>query len=115
MTPEFLNRLDEIVRFSRLSRDHMDAIVAIQIAALQDLLADRNIELELDDHAIDWLAMEGYDPVYGARPLKRVIQRALQNALATKLLAGAIKSGDQVRVSAGDGGLTIDGEHLVAA
>jgi ATP-dependent Clp protease ATP-binding subunit ClpB len=113
--PEFLNRLDEIVRFLRLSRDHMNGIVEIQIARLKELLADRKIDLELDDQAIDWLATEGYDPAYGARPLKRVIQRALQNALATKVLDGSINPGDRVRVSAGDGGLVIDRDQLAAA
>jgi ATP-dependent Clp protease ATP-binding subunit ClpB len=86
--PEFLNRLDEIVLFHRLSRKNMTGIVAIQLKRLQALLADRKLELQLDDSAKEWLAEAGYDPVYGARPLKRVIQRELQNPLATLLLEG---------------------------
>ena len=86
--PEFLNRLDEILLFRRLSRDDMTGIVAIQLTRLQALLAERKITLEVDDAARRWLADAGYDPVYGARPLKRVIQRELQNPLATELLEG---------------------------
>src|SRR3546814_2446787 len=81
--PEFLNRLDEILVFHRLGRDQMRGIVDIQLRRLRRLLADRKITIELDDAALAWLAEAGYDPVYGARPLKRVIQRALQNPLAT--------------------------------
>ena len=80
--PEFLNRLDEIIMFRRLQRTDMAAIVDIQLAHLRALLADRKIGLDLDQSAVDWLAAEGYDPIYGARPLKRVIQRNLQNPLA---------------------------------
>src|SRR3546814_9698341 len=80
--PEFLNRLDEIIMFHRLTRADMAGIVTIQLRRLQQLLADRKIALELDDSARGWLAEAGYDPVYGARPLKRVIQRSLQNPLA---------------------------------
>jgi ATP-dependent Clp protease ATP-binding subunit ClpB len=112
--PEFLNRLDEIVLFHRLQRNDMAAIVDIQLARLRKLLADRNIALELDRTATDWLAREGYDPVYGARPLKRVIQRSLQNVLAGFILDGSVKDGETVRVSAGGDGLVING-HLAEA
>ena len=113
--PEFLNRLDEIVLFHRLSRSDMTGIVAIQLKRLQDLLADRKLELQLDDSAKEWLGEAGYDPVYGARPLKRVIQRELQNPLATLLLEGRFKPGDVIRVSAEKDGLTIDGKKLAEA
>ena len=107
--PEFLNRLDEIILFRRLQREDMGVIVDIQLARLRALLADRKITLELDGRATDWLANEGYDPVYGARPLKRVIQRSLQNPLATLLLEGALPLGEPVHVSAGMEGLEING------
>jgi ATP-dependent Clp protease ATP-binding subunit ClpB len=113
--PEFLNRLDEIVLFHRLSRRNMTGIVAIQLKRLQALLADRKLELQLDERAKEWLAEAGYDPVYGARPLKRVIQRELQNPLATLLLEGRFKPGDVIRVSADKDGLTIDGKKLSEA
>ncbi len=87
--PEFLNRLDEIILFRRLQRADMAAIVDIQLMRLRALLAERKIGLELDRSALEWLAAEGYDAVYGARPLKRVIQRSLQNALAGMILEGA--------------------------
>ena len=109
--PEFLNRLDETIIFDRLKRDDMDDIVDIQMALLQKRLTTRKIGLALDDGARDWLANEGYDPVFGARPLKRVIQRALQNPLAEALLAGEIKDGENVPVSAGTEGLII-GDRL---
>ncbi|KUJ73792.1 ATP-dependent chaperone ClpB [Ruegeria marisrubri] len=105
--PEFLNRLDEMVIFDRLKRSDMDGIVDIQIARLKKRLAARKIDLVLDDSAREWLANEGYDPVFGARPLKRVIQRALQNPLAEAMLAGEIKDGDTVPVTAGPDGLII--------
>ena len=106
--PEFLNRLDEILLFRRLSRDDMRGIVAIQIDRLKKLLADRKITIELDSAALAWLANAGYDPVYGARPLKRVIQRELQNPLAQSILSGLISDGSTVRVTAGDGGLVVE-------
>ncbi|MBO9448126.1 ATP-dependent chaperone ClpB [Ruegeria sp. R14_0] len=109
--PEFLNRLDETIIFDRLKRADMDGIVDIQMARLQKRLAARKIELALDDGAKEWLANEGYDPVFGARPLKRVIQRALQNPLAEALLAGEIKDGETVPVTAGSDGLII-GDRL---
>ncbi len=109
--PEFLNRLDETIIFDRLKRADMDGIVDIQMARLQKRLAARKIELALDDGAKEWLANEGYDPVFGARPLKRVIQRALQNPLAEALLAGEIRDGETVPVTAGTDGLII-GDRL---
>ena len=113
--PEFLNRLDEIILFHRLSRAQMDTIVDIQISYLKKLLADRKIEIELDEKARHWLASTGYDPVYGARPLKRVVQRNLQNPLAELLLGGEIRDGDTVEVSAGEQGLLINGRDIASA
>ncbi|MGB0425837.1 MAG: ATP-dependent chaperone ClpB [Paracoccaceae bacterium] len=105
--PEFLNRLDETIIFDRLGRADMDGIVDIQLARLQKRLMGRKITLAFDDAAKTWLADEGYDPVFGARPLKRVIQRALQDPLAELLLSGDVKDGDTVAVSAGAEGLII--------
>ncbi|WP_370282599.1 ATP-dependent chaperone ClpB [Pseudooceanicola sp.] len=105
--PEFLNRLDEIVVFDRLARGDMSGIVDIQMSRLLKRLAQRKITLDLDDGARKWLADEGYDPVFGARPLKRVIQKALQDPLAEMLLAGDVKDGDTVHVSAGAEGLIL--------
>ena len=105
--PEFLNRLDDMIVFDRLSRPDMDGIVDIQLARLLKRLAKQGISLDLDDAAKKWLADEGYDPVYGARPLKRVIQRSLQNELAEMLLAGDVGDGDTVHVSAGSDGLLV--------
>ena len=107
--PEFLNRLDEILIFRRLTREQMGSIVDIQLKRVEKLLADRKITLKLDEHARAWLADSGYDPVYGARPLKRVIQRNLQNPLATLILEGKVRDGDTVRVSAKGGTLSING------
>ncbi|WP_029010641.1 ATP-dependent chaperone ClpB [Azospirillum halopraeferens] len=107
--PEFLNRLDEILLFHRLTRQHMGGIVQIQLGRLTRMLADRDITLEVDPAATEWLAEAGYDPVYGARPLKRVIQRALQNPLATLILEGKVADGQTVTVSAEAGRLTING------
>ena len=105
--PEFLNRLDEIILFHRLSRVQMDSIVRIQIANLQKLLEARKITVDLDEAAQTWLANQGYDPVYGARPLRRVIQQHLQNKLAEELLQGTINDGDYVRVGVEGGELTL--------
>lgn len=105
--PEFLNRLDETIIFDRLNRQDMDGIVDIQLGLLQSRLAPREISLELDASAKTWLADEGYDPVFGARPLKRVIQSALQNQLAEMLLAGEVSDGDIVPVTAGSEGLIV--------
>ena len=113
--PEFLNRLDDILLFHRLSRSQMTGIVDIQLERLRRLLADRKITIELDKAARAWLADAGYDPVYGARPLKRVIQRELQNPLAQMILAGRIKDGDTVTISACDKGLTINGQAAAEA
>jgi ATP-dependent Clp protease ATP-binding subunit ClpB len=112
--PEFLNRLDETIIFDRLNRADMDGIVKIQMSRLLKRLADRKITLDLDDGALKWLADEGYDPVFGARPLKRVIQNALQNNLAEMLLAGDIADGSVVEVSAGADGLLI-GDRVSAS
>ncbi|WP_338447463.1 ATP-dependent chaperone ClpB [Pelagerythrobacter marensis] len=103
--PEFLNRLDEIILFHRLAAEHMAPIVDIQVARVQKLLADRKIELDLTDAARRWLGRVGYDPVYGARPLKRAVQRYLQDPLAEKLLAGEVPDGATVKVDEGDGAL----------
>ncbi len=111
--PEFLNRLDETIIFDRLGREDMDGIVDIQMARLLKRLAGRKIALELDADARKWLADEGYDPVFGARPLKRVIQRALQDPLAEMLLAGDVKDGDTIPVNAGAEGLII-GDRIAA-
>ena len=113
--PEFLNRLDEIILFNRLGRNEMKRIVDIQLRHLQQLLADRKIVLEVDEKAKTWLANTGYDPVYGARPLKRVIQRHLQNPLASMLLSGAMKDGETVTVTVQDGQLAINGSKLARA
>jgi ATP-dependent Clp protease ATP-binding subunit ClpB len=113
--PEFLNRLDEIILFRRLQRADMASIVDIQLAHLRRLLADRKITLSLDRPAMDWLAAEGYDSVYGARPLKRVIQRSLQNPLAGMILDGTIKDGDTVRIGVDHDGLTFNGRLAEAA
>jgi len=113
--PEFLNRLDEILLFHRLSRLQMTGIVDVQLERLAALLADRKITLQVEDSARRWLADAGYDPVYGARPLKRVIQRSLQNELAGKILAGEIGDGDRVVVTAGEQGLEIRRDLPAAA
>jgi ATP-dependent Clp protease ATP-binding subunit ClpB len=113
--PEFLNRLDEIILFHRLKRENMAAIVDIQIERLQRLLADRKITVKLDDKARRWLAERGYDPAYGARPLKRVIQKNLQDNLAEEILTGRIGDGDNVEVSADEAGLLINGNATARA
>ena len=113
--PEFLNRLDEIILFHRLTRANMDKIVDVQIGRLQKLVADRKIEISLDEKATAWLANAGYDPVYGARPLKRVIQRRLQDPLAQLLLEGKISDGSKIAVSASKTGLTVNGQEFAAS
>ena len=113
--PEFINRIDEIVVFHRLKREAMAAIVDIQLKRLQALVADRKMTIELDDQARTWLANKGYDPIYGARPLKRVIQKSVQDPLAEAILAGTVKDGDVVRVSVRDGALTLNGEPVKVA
>ncbi|HEU4809818.1 MAG TPA: AAA family ATPase, partial [Sphingomicrobium sp.] len=106
--PEFLNRLDEIILFHRLGTAHMGPIVDIQVARLQKLLEDRKITLDLTDKAREWLGRVGYDPVYGARPLKRAVQKYLQDPLADAILSGKVKDGDTVRVDEGDGQLVLE-------
>ena len=113
--PEFINRIDEIIVFHRLRREDMAKIVDVQMQRLQTLVADRKITIQLDDEARTWLANKGYDPVYGARPLKRVIQKHVQDQMADQILRGAIKDGDKVRVAVGDGALTINGTPAKAA
>ncbi len=113
--PEFLNRVDEIILFHRLRREDMGAIVDIQFARLAKLLEDRKIVLEPDAKAREWLAQRGYDPAYGARPLKRVFQKELQDALAQRLLAGEIADGSRVALSADGSGLLLDGMPAKAA
>jgi ATP-dependent Clp protease ATP-binding subunit ClpB len=113
--PEFLNRIDEIILFHRLKRDNMAAIVDIQIKRLQKLLVDRKLTLELDDAARTWLADKGYDPVYGARPLKRVIQKFVQDPLAGQILSGKVKDGQSVRLTVRSGALAVNGEPVKAA
>ena len=113
--PEFLNRLDEIILFHRLKRDDMTAIVDIQTERLKKLLADRKITIDLDKAAREWLAEKGYDPAYGARPLKRVIQKHLQDPLAELILSGSIVDGEAVKVSANSSGLIINGAAAAAA
>ena len=105
--PEFLNRIDEILLFRRLGREHMEAIVDIQLARVSGLLADRSIALAVDDEARAWLAERGYDPVFGARPLKRTIQREVQNPLAAMILDGGLREGDTAAVSRGADGLAL--------
>jgi ATP-dependent Clp protease ATP-binding subunit ClpB len=113
--PEFLNRLDEIILFHRLSREHMDKIVDIQVARLARRLAERKLTLELSPAARSWLSETAYDPVYGARPLKRVIQRHLQDPLANLILEGRILDGQTVRVAPGEGGLSISASEVASA
>ena len=108
--PEFLNRVDEIILFHRLRREHMSTIVDIQMKRLQKLLADRKITLTLDEGAKTWLCNKGYDPAYGARPLKRVIQKYVQDPMAEMILQGKVRDGARVDVSVRDGELTFNGE-----
>jgi ATP-dependent Clp protease ATP-binding subunit ClpB len=105
--PEFLNRIDEILLFHRLGREHMGSIVDIQFGRLQYLLKDRDISLDLTPRAREWLAHEGYDPAYGARPLKRVIQRSVQDGLAEEILSGRVSDGSRVVVDANDDGIVL--------
>ena len=112
--PEFLNRIDEIIVFHRLRREHMGRIVDIQMGRLQKLLIDRKITISLDDQARTWLANQGYDPAYGARPLKRVIQRNVQDPLAEAILAGRVKDSDAVHISVIGGKLTLNGVEIMA-
>jgi ATP-dependent Clp protease ATP-binding subunit ClpB len=113
--PEFLNRVDEIILFHRLRRSDMGKIVDIQLRRLQKLLEDRKITITLDASARDWLAEKGYDPAYGARPLKRAIQKALQDPLAELILEGAIRDGETITVTATKQGLAFNGKVAAAA
>ena len=113
--PEFLNRIDEIILFHRLKREHMGRIVDIQLQRLQQLLDERKIKLALDTKAREWLAEKGYDPAYGARPLKRAIQKSVQDPLSELILSGRIKDGEKVSVSAGKAGLTFNGNAVAQA
>ena len=105
--PEFLNRIDEIILFKRLGRSEMDNIVKIQLQRVEKLLADRRMSIALDQPALHWIAERGYDPVYGARPLKRVIQKELVDPIARKLLAGDLQDGSVIEVGADSEGLQI--------
>jgi len=109
--PEFLNRVDEVILFHRLKREQMEAIVEIQLKRLRKLLEERKIELQLDDSARRFIAEQGYDPAYGARPLKRVIQRQVQDPLAEKILSGEVRDGDVVRITAGSDRLLFVPRH----
>ena len=113
--PEFLNRVDEIILFHRLKREHMGRIVDIQMQRLAKLLEDRKIVVELEPSAREWLADKGYDPAYGARPLKRVIQKAVQDPLAEMILAGQVKDGERVVISGGPQGLRFNGGSVAQA
>jgi ATP-dependent Clp protease ATP-binding subunit ClpB len=113
--PEFLNRIDEIILFHRLKKSEMTRIVDIQMTRLQKLLDDRKITIALDASAREWLADKGWDPAYGARPLKRAIQKSVQDPLAEMILAGSIKDGEKVTVSTGKQGLTFNGKLAQAA
>ena len=113
--PEFINRVDEIILFHRLKKNEMGRIVDIQMTRLQKLLDDRKIVVTLEPGARDWLAEKGWDPAYGARPLKRVIQKSVQDPLAEMILAGTVKDGEKVTISAGKQGLTFNGKLAAAA
>jgi ATP-dependent Clp protease ATP-binding subunit ClpB len=104
--PEFVNRVDEIIVFQPLGLDQIREIVGLQIRGLQGILADRKLGIRLSDAAVEYLANKGYDPVFGARPLKRLIQREVQDILAMKLLAGEISEGETIEVDATGGGLS---------
>jgi ATP-dependent Clp protease ATP-binding subunit ClpB len=105
--PEFLNRLDEVLIFHRLSREDLRGIVDVQLERVRQRFAQRDLELELTDAARDWLAQRGYDPIYGARPLKRVLRRELEDKVALALLDGRYAEGDTVKVDATPDGLAI--------
>jgi ATP-dependent Clp protease ATP-binding subunit ClpA len=113
--PEFINRIDEIIVFHQLTEQQLRQIVDLLVKDLQERLADRKINIELSEKAKSWLAREGYDPVYGARPLRRAIERYVENPLSAKILSGQLKEGDTVRVDAGKDGLTFDGKGVKKA
>jgi ATP-dependent Clp protease ATP-binding subunit ClpB len=103
--PEFVNRVDDIVIFHRLTQDHLRQIVDIQVAGLERRLAERRISIDLTDKAREYLAERGFDPAYGARPLKRLMQREISDALALLLLQGEFAEGDRIEIDAGEAGL----------
>ncbi len=105
--PEFINRIDEILIFEKLSKKDLEGILDIQISSLNNLMNEKHISLELDSKAKSWLVEKGFDPVYGARPLRRVLQNHLQNPLAEKIINEEIQEGSEVKVSANDFGLSI--------
>lgn len=105
--PEFLNRLDDVVIFDALTREQLAEIVGISVARLAQRLAERRLTLDVTDAAKEWLAAEGYDPAYGARPLRRLVQTQIGDQLAKALLAGTIRDGDTVVVDLGEGGLAV--------
>jgi ATP-dependent Clp protease ATP-binding subunit ClpB len=113
--PEFLNRVDEIILFHRLRREHMARIVEIQLKRMEKLLEERKIVLDLDKDALEWLAGRGYDPAYGARPLKRVIQKELQDPLAERILLGEVRDGSVVKVTSGSDRLNFRAKPAVVA
>ena len=113
--PEFLNRLDEIIVFHELSEEQLGSIVDLMITDLQSRLAERDLNIELTQKAKSWLAKEGYDPIYGARPLRRVIERYVENPLSSKVLRGELKEGDTVKVDLGKDGLTFKTKTKAAA
>ena len=110
--PEFINRLDEIILFQRLLESDMSFIVEIQLNILRGRLKDRGITLTVSNEAVTWLSHEGYDPTYGARPLKRVIQRKLENEIANLILSNQIKTEDTINVQADEDGLLINGGKI---
>src|SRR5690606_29746034 len=113
--PEFLNRIDDIVVFHQLSKEQISAIIDIQLAKLREMLAERGIDLVIEDSARDLIVSEGYDPVFGARPLKRAIQTLIQNPLAVKLLGGEIGNGETVTASAKDGKMEFSTQKAIDA
>ena len=112
--PEFLNRIDEVIFFHALGREHMKQIIDIQVAGLMKRLEERKIHVTLTDRAKDQLVLEGYDPNYGARPLKRTIQRRILDPLALRVLEGDFVEGDVVTVDGTPGGLVFEKQHAVA-
>jgi ATP-dependent Clp protease ATP-binding subunit ClpB len=108
LRPEFINRIDEIVVFERLTREQLSEIVELQLRKLRQRLAERRVELELTDAAKEAIAEAGWDPTYGARPLKRALQRLVENPLALALLEGGFQEGDTVRVDAADGEISFE-------
>ena len=113
--PEFLNWVDEIILFEKLNLEQITDIVRIQLGRLQLLLDSRKIQIDVTDRAVEWLAETGYDPEYGARPLKRVIQRYLQDPLAIQLLEGTVKDGDRLMITCAENGLRFNDAQLAAA